>query len=191
MDYNDFAAAEYKKLMSDSIEEKVKQRILECKKLDIHNIVRRLFNSYTLEGIKKIGILEFGIDKIDVVDIAVRNQSIEITKNGGLVYYFTEKREEVEKYSMWNGVDQTTISLSVNSNIVFRSKWRRSYNMSRMDYDSTDHPEEILSYIPGVWSDDLLEIISKKKKIEEEDYRIKAEQEKMRKLNEDKANFGL
>ena len=177
--------------MDTSIEEKVKQRIIECQKLGVHNLVRRFFNSLTLEAIKKIGILEFAIDKIEIVDIAVRNQKIEVTKHGGVMYYFTEIKEKVEKYSYCSGVDETTISLSVGSQIVFRSKWRRSYDMSSMEYDSTDYPEEILSYIPGAWTDDLLAIINKKKNIDEEAYKIKAEQDRIQKASDDKANFGL
>ena len=177
--------------MDKSIEEQVKQRIIECQKLGVHNLVRRFFNSLTLEAIKKIGILEFGIDKIGIVDIAVRNQKIEVTKHGGVMYYFTEIKEKVEKYSYCSGVDETTISLSVGSQIVFRSKWRRSYDMSSMEYDSTDYPEVILSYIPGAWSDDLLAIINKKKNIDDEAYKIKAEQDRIQKASDDKANFGL
>ena len=177
--------------MDKSIEEKVKQRIIECKKLGVHNLVRGLFSSYTLEGIKKIGILEFGIEQIEIVDVDPKSQKIEIIKHGGVVYYFTKKKEQVEKYSMWNGVDQTTISLSVNLDIVFRSKWRRSYNMGGRDYDSTDYPEEILSYIPGAWSDDLRAVMNKKINIDETAYKIKAEQDRIKKASEDKANFGL
>ena len=63
--------------------------------------------------------------------------------------------------------------------------------MGSMDFDSKDYPEEILSYIPGAWSDDLLAIINKKKNIDDEAYKIKAEQDRIQKASDDKANFGL
>lgn len=191
MENNGVKNSESEISMSISIEEKVKQRIIECKKLGVHNLVRRFFNSYTLEGIKKIGILEFGIDKIEIVDIAVKNQKIEVTKHDGIIYCFTEIKEKVEKYSYCSGIDETVISFSVGSQIVFRSKWRRRYDMSSIEYDSTDYPEEILSYIPGAWTDDLLAMIDKKKKMDEEAYRIKAEQDRIKKASDDKVNFGL
>lgn len=191
MENNQIKSSESEISMSISIEEKVKQRIIECQKLGVHNLVRRFFNSFILEEIKKIGILKFGIDKIEIVEIAIGNQKKEVTKHDGIMYYFTEIKEKVEKYSYCSGVDETTISLSVGSQIVFRSKWRRSYDMSSMEYDSTDYPEQILSYIPGAWTDDLLAIINKKKNIDEEAYKIKAEQDRIQKASDDKANFGL
>ena len=35
--------------MDKSIEEKVKQRIIECQKLGVHKLVRRFSNSFILE----------------------------------------------------------------------------------------------------------------------------------------------
>ena len=176
--------------MDKSIEEQVKQRIIECKKLGVHNLVRGLFNSYTIDEIKKIGTPEFGINKIESILIA-KSRIIEITKCDGLLYYFSQTEEKIENYSPFSGVDETTISLSVGSQVVFRSKWRNRYNMGSMDFDSKDYPEEILSYIPGAWSDDLLAIINKKKNIDDEAYKIKAEQDRIQKASDDKANFGL
>lgn len=191
MNYNDFAASEYKRFMSDSIEEKIKQRIYECKKLDIHNTLRVLLSTYSADKIKEIGVSEFGIDRIDIETTNAGNDSITIIKRDGVVYHFVRKTEKVEKFSTFDGIDEVTICLSVNSKIVFKSKWQHSYSMGRWDYDSKDYPEEILSYIPGDWFNDLLEIKNRKANIEEALYKIEAENAIIKKIEDDKENFGL
>lgn len=190
MSNNDAVDSQNKNLISTSVEENVKLRIIECKKLDIHNLVLRLFSGYSIKTLEKFGISEFKIDIINVFDTDFRKESIEILKSDGFLYHFLKEKKENEKYSTFSGVDETTISLLVNSSVVFRSKWRCSYNME-MDFDSTDYPEEILSYIPGAWSDDLLEISIKKADFEKEQNNIAVEKAKIKKIQDDKANFGL
>jgi hypothetical protein len=191
MEYNDFAVSEYKRFMGDSIEEKIKQRIDECKKLDIHNTLRILLSTYSADKIKELGISEFGIERIDIETTSAGNDSITIIKSEGVVYYFVRKTEKVEKFSTFNGIDEITICLSVNSKIVFKSKWQHSYSMGRWDYDSTDYPEEILAYIPGDWYNDLSSISRKKRNMEEEACKIEAEKDKIKKFKYDISNFGL
>lgn len=191
MNYNDFAASEYKRLMSDSIEEKIKQRIYECKKLDIHNTLRVLLTTYSADKIKELGVSEFGIDRIDIETTSAGNDSITIIKRDGIVYHFVRKTEKVEKFSTFDGIDEVTICLSVNSKIVFKSKWQHSYSMGRWDNDSKDYPEEILAYIPGDWFNGLVEMKNRKMSIEEELYKIEAEDTRIKKIKEGKENFGL
>lgn len=177
--------------MNNSIEEQVKQRIIECKQLNIHKLVLRLFSSYSIKDLEKFGISEFEIDIINKVDTKFTKESVEILKSNGTLYHFLSEKKESEKYSTFSGVDETTISLSVDSNVVFRSKWKSRYNMGSMDFDSKDYPEEILSYIPGAWTDDLLAISIKKEDFEKEQNRIAVEKAKIQKTLDDKSNFGL
>jgi hypothetical protein len=191
MNYNDFAASEYKRFMSDSIEEKIKQRIDECKKLNIHNTVRLLCSAYAFDQIEKLGPKKFGIDKIQFEETVGIAHSIKIIKCDGTVYHFERKTEKADNFFSFYGLDETTICFSVNSKIVFRSKWQRIYNMNSIDYDSTDYPEEILAYIPGDWSNDLSSISRKKRNMEEEACKIEAEKDKIKKFKDDISNFGL
>jgi hypothetical protein len=177
--------------MSDSIEEKIKQRIDECKKLDIHNTLIVLLSTYSAEKIKELGVSEFGIDRIDIETTSAGNDSITIIKRDGVVYNFVRKTAKIEKFSTFDGIDEVTICLSVNSKMVFKSKWQHSYSMGRWDYDSKDYPEEILSYIPGDWVNGLVEIKNRKISMEEELYKIEAENTRVKKIKDDKENFGL
>lgn len=177
--------------MSDSIEEKIKQRIDECKNLDIHNTLRVLLSYIIVGRIKELGISEFGIERIDIETTSAGNYSITIIKRDGVVYNFVQKTEEVEQFSTFDGTNEKTICLSVNSKMVFKSKWQHSYSMGRWDYDSKDYPEEILSYIPGDWFNDLLEIKNRKINIEEELYIIESENIRIKNIKKGKENFGL
>lgn len=177
--------------MNKSIEEQVKQRIIECKQLDIHNLVLRLFSGYSIKALERFGISEFEIDSINKVDTECTKESVEILKSNGTFYHFLSEKKETEKYSTFSGVDETTISLSVNSNVVFRSKWVSQYNMGSMSFNSKDYPEEILSYIPGAWSNDLLAISIKKGYFENEQNKIAVEKAKIKKALDNKSNFGL
>lgn len=181
--------------MDNSIEEKVKQRILECQKLGVHNLVLRLFSGFSIKAIEKFGVSEFEIDKI-VVKNKIGNDSVEILKRNGVLYNFLHETTDTEKRSRFRGVDETrtyenTISLSVNSSVIFRSKWRNICHFGSMDISSKDYPEEILSYIPGDWYNDLLAISMKKDSFQKEENKIAVEKAKIEKMENDKSNFGL
>ena len=60
-----------------------------------------------------------------------------------------------------------------------------------MDISSKDYPEEILAYIPGDWSNDLLAISMKKDSFQKEENKIAVEKAKIEKMENDKSNFGL
>jgi len=68
MSNNNAVDSQNKNLISTSVEENVKLRIIECKKLDIHNLVLRLFSDYSIKALEKFGISEFKINIINFVD---------------------------------------------------------------------------------------------------------------------------
>lgn len=172
-----------------SVEEQVKQRIDECKRLDIHNHVCRLFS--VVKELEGFGLINFGIDQIKIEGAAGKLQTVVIKKSDGSSYEFVKATTKIQKDSPFRGIDEIEVSFSVNGQNVFRSKWQNRYDMGQMYFDSKDYPEVILAYLPGIWSDDLLALIRKKSVMEEELRKMRLEKEKLKKQNDDKVNFGL